>query len=169
MLSYDIRDTSLKAAQVEGELEPSDPVWENGDPRPDGAIRVDARLSTAGGGRFYLNGRLRGSATLECRRCLTETRTEVDEEIRAVFAPEGDDVSDPDVFLYDPTARELDLRPAVRELWLLSVPRYALCDEACKGLCAQCGKDLNTGDCNCEPARDTRWDALRKVATEQQS
>src|SRR5688572_2035684 len=103
MLSFDIRDTSLKAARVEGMLDPSDPVWEEGDPRPDSPIRVDARLSSAGAGRFYLNGRLRGSAMLDCRRCLTETRAAVDEEFRAVFAPEDDEVGDPDVFPYDPT------------------------------------------------------------------
>lgn len=169
MLSFDIRDTSLKAARVEGALDPSDSVWEEADPRPDEPIRVDARLSSAGGGRFYLNGRLRGSATVECRRCLAETRTVVDEEFRAVFAPEDDDVGDPDVFPYDPSARELDLRPALRELWLLSVPKYVVCDELCKGLCPQCGKDLNTGTCDCEPARDSRWERLRKIATEQHS
>lgn len=166
MLSFDIRDTSLKAARVEGGLEPSDLIWQDGDPRPDGSIRVGARLSPAGGGRFYLNGRLHGSVAVECRRCLTETRTTVDEEFRAVFAPEDDDVGDPDVFAYDPTARELDLRPALRELWLLSVPKYVVCDEACKGLCPQCGKDLNAGSCECEPARDRRWEGLRKIATQ---
>jgi uncharacterized protein len=166
MLSYDIRDTSLKAARVQGALEPSDPVWEEGDPRPEGPIRVEARLSAAGGGRFYLNGRLRGSAALDCRRCLAEAHSVVDEEFRAVFAPEDDDMSDPDVFPYDPNARDLDLRPALREMWLLAVPKYVVCDESCKGLCPQCGKDLNAESCGCEPARDRRWEGLRKIATE---
>jgi uncharacterized metal-binding protein YceD (DUF177 family) len=36
--------------------------------------------------------------------------------------------------------------------------------EGCKGLCAQCGKDLNEGPCDCPPpTRDDRWQALKNV------
>ena len=102
---------------------------------------------------------------MECRRCLTDVTEEVNDELHAVFAPAGDDeVDDPDVFEFDPGGRELDLRPAVRESWLLAVPAFAECREDCKGLCPSCGADLNEGECACEPARDSRWDALRKPA-----
>ena len=49
------------------------------------------------------------------------------------------------------------------EQWLLDVPGYALCREDCKGLCPTCGADLNEGECECPPAADSRWDALRKI------
>ena len=45
--------------------------------------------------------------------------------------------------------RELDLRPSVREQWLLAVPSFVLCREDCKGLCPHCGADLNLGPCGC--------------------
>ncbi len=106
-----------------------------------------------------------GKVAMECRRCLTDVTEEVNDELHAVFAPTGDtEVDDPDVFDFDPQARELDLRPAVRESWLLAVPAFAECREDCKGLCPTCGADLNEGECGCEPARDSRWDALRKPA-----
>jgi uncharacterized protein len=45
---------------------------------------------------------------------------------------------------------------------LLAVPIKTVCGDACKGLCPQCGKNLNHGDCQCEPvAEDPRWDALK--------
>lgn len=164
MLSYDIRQTSSKAARVEGSLAGDDPVWESEDTRPAAPIRVEGRLSPAGAGRFYLHGWMSAPVEMECRRCLTSVRAEVEEEFQTVFAPEGDEEAvDPDVFIYDPAARELDLRPALRELWLLSVPRYVLCDEACKGLCPTCGKNLNEGQCDCPAVRDSRWDALRSA------
>lgn len=163
MLSFDIRSLGARAAQVEGTLAPDDPIWEDGDPRPSGPVRVEGRLSPAGQSRFYLSGRISGQATMECRRCLTEVTEDVHDELHAVFAPTGDtEVDDPDVFEFDPQARELDLRAAVRESWLLAAPSFAECREDCKGLCPTCGSDLNEEECGCEPARDSRWDALRK-------
>jgi uncharacterized protein len=165
MLSFDIRQTSSKAARVEGALAADDAVWEEEDVRPAEPLQVEARLSPAGAGRFYLNGRMTGSAEMECRRCLTSVRVNVNEEFQALFAPEGDEeADDPDVFMYDPNAWELDLRPALRELWLIAVPRYVVCDEACRGLCPSCGRNLNEGPCDCPPVRDSRWDALRPPA-----
>ena len=165
MLSFDIRSLEARAAQVAGALDPDDPIWEEADPRPSGPIRVEGRLSPAGQSRFYLSGRMSGTVALECRRCLTAVSEEVNDELHAVFAPSGDtEVDDPDVFEFDPGGRELDLRPAVRESWLLAVPAFAECREDCKGLCPTCGADLNEGECGCEPARDSRWDALRKPA-----
>jgi uncharacterized protein len=47
---------------------------------------------------------------------------------------------------------------------MLVVPRYAVCREACRGLCARCGADLNEEECRCRSEEgDARWAALRKV------
>jgi uncharacterized protein len=165
MLSFDIRSLESQAAHVDGRLEPDDPVWEADDARPSEPIRVTGRLSAAGPSRFYFSGRIAGKTDIPCRRCLTEVSVGVDEESHFIFSSEGEDVSDdPDVFPFDPAAVELDLRPAVRETWLLSVPGYALCREDCKGICPSCGTDLNTGSCDCETANtDSRWNALRGI------
>lgn len=162
MLSFDIRSLESKAAQVDGSLSPDDPVWEEGDARPAKPVEVSGRLSSANEGRFYFSGRLKGEVVLPCRRCLEDVTVEVDDEIHLIFAENGaDEADDPDVFTYDPNARELDLRPAVRENWLLVAPAYVECSEDCKGLCATCGHNLNEGACGCAPVnRDTRWDAL---------
>lgn len=166
MLSFDIRAVGSKAAHVSGTLAPDDEVWQDGDPRPSGPIKVEGRLSSAGGGRFYFSGTIAGDVEQQCRRCLNAVAAAADEEMQAVFAPSDDeDVSDPDVFTFDPAARELDIRPAVREMWLLSVPRFVLCSEECKGFCPQCGTDLNSGTCDCDQSRDSRWDALRKATS----
>ena len=45
---------------------------------------------------------------------------------------------------------EIDLRDAVQEDVLMAVPMKTLCRPECKGLCPQCGADLNQGDCGCE-------------------
>ena len=37
---------------------------------------------------------------------------------------------------------------------LLELPGKVLCSEDCKGLCCQCGKNLNEGSCTCEKKTD---------------
>jgi uncharacterized protein len=43
--------------------------------------------------------------------------------------------------------KTIDLDPIVREQVLLALPVSVLCRDACQGLCAQCGHDLNESDC----------------------
>ncbi len=164
MLSFDIRELESQAVMVDGTLAADDPIWEDEDAVPSGVVRVTGRLSAAGAGRFYWHGRIAGTAVLPCRRCLTDTSVAVEDEAHLIFAPAGDEeADDPDVYTFGPRDKELDLRPAVRELWLLNAPAYALCREDCKGYCPTCGADLNKGSCSCPPAGDSRWDALRKL------
>lgn len=165
MLSFDMRSLESRAAVVDEELSPDDPVWQPGDTRPSGPMHVTGRLSAAGPGRFYWHGRIEGDVTVSCRRCLTDAQGQVADEAHLIFAERGDEATtdDPDVYALDPNARELDLRPALREQWLLAVPAFALCREDCKGLCLTCGADLNAGQCDCPPSIDSRWDALHKL------
>jgi uncharacterized protein len=164
MLSFDIRSLETKAVHVDGSIKPDDPIWEAGDVRPTEPIRVTGRLSSAGEGRFYFTGRIEGGIELPCRLCLEEVDVDVDEEVHLLLAELGaEEADDPDVFLYDPNERMLDLRPAIRETWLLTVPAYVQCREDCKGLCPTCGINLNESSCNCTTTKtDSRWDALLK-------
>jgi uncharacterized protein len=164
MLSFDLRSLETKAVQVDGSIQPDDPIWEEADARPAEPVRVTGRLSSAGEGRFYFAGRITGGMRLPCRLCLEEVDVDVDEEVHFLLAEIGaEEADDPDVFLYDPSARMLDLRPAVRETWLLTAPAYVQCKADCKGLCATCGTNLNESSCNCAPTKtESRWDALLK-------
>jgi uncharacterized protein len=68
--------------------------------------------------------------------------------------------TDAEVAFYEGDGVELE--DILREQMLLAVPIKLVCSDACKGLCPQCGKNLNSGDCHCEPvAEDPRWDALK--------
>lgn len=163
MLSFDLQSLESKAATVDGALAPDDPVWREGDAVPTEPVRASGRVSSAGPDRFYWHGRVEGSVVLPCKRCLTDATVQVGEEVHVIFSSADDAADDPDVFEIDPKAWELDLRPAVRELWLLHAPGFALCREDCQGICPTCGADRNAGACPCPPQADSRWDALRKI------
>lgn len=162
MLRVDLSSLGTHAALVSGELQSTDPVWSADDVSPDGAVQVEGRLSAAGSGKYYFAGRLKGSAVSSCRRCLEPASLAVDEEIHVLFAEAGNrELEESDVYLIEARAHEIDLRPAVREEWLLAVPSFALCREDCLGLCPACGSNRNMVPCTCSKPSDPRWDALR--------
>jgi len=153
MLVFDLRTLASTAAQVHDTLPTDDPVWQELDTRPVDGVQVTGRLSAAGPGRFYFSGQLAGTARGDCRRCLTEVTVPVSEPAQLIFVEQGeDDLDDPDVFVFDPRPNVLDLRPAIREQWLVAAPAFVQCRDECRGLCPTCGADLNVGACACEPA-----------------
>jgi uncharacterized protein len=120
-------------------------------------------------GRYYFSGSLEGEATGECRKCLTDVSVSVAEDLQLLFVEADTEGADePDVYVIDARSHELDMRPALREQWLLAVPAFVQCREDCKGLCPTCGTDLNVSACDCAPATDGRWDALRSVRGQSQ-
>jgi uncharacterized protein len=168
MLSFDIRSLEHHGVAVDAMLSPDDSIWQEEDPRPSGPLHVTGRLSTAGAGRYYWHGRIEGDVVMPCRRCLTDATSHVAGEEHVIFVEADDEEADnPDVYALDARADEIDLRPAVREQWLLVVPTFLVCREDCKGLCPTCGADLNLGDCGCPPqvSVDARWDALRALTS----
>lgn len=58
----------------------------------------------------------------------------------------------------------LNLLEAVRQAVLLARPLQPVCQEACRGLCSECGGNLLRGECRCaEDAADPRWAPLAKM------
>ena len=54
-----------------------------------------------------------------------------------------------------PEDAQIDLAPLLREYALLEVPIKALCRQDCRGLCPECGQDLNQSDCGHRPVGGT--------------
>lgn len=165
MLSFDIQVIEAGAQAVDGVLPASDAIWEADDLRPDDSVSVTGRLSAAGPGRWYFTGQLTGTAVVACRRCLAETPADVSDSFSALFAEAGtEDVDEDDVYALSANGRTLDLRPAVRESWLLAVPAFRTCRPDCQGICPNCGADRNVVSCACRTeTADSRWDALRAL------
>ena len=58
----------------------------------------------------------------------------------------------------------IDVDEVVKEQILLAVPTRMLCREDCKGICPECGTDLNKGECACKKDDiDPRWAALKNL------
>lgn len=98
-----------------------------------------------------------------CARCLGEAVL-ADHAEQQEFAPtakDGWEETETSEFIKDLV---VDVDGLAREALVLSLPAQVVCSEACKGLCAHCGKDLNKGVCGCrEEAIDGRWSRLKDL------
>ncbi|MGH7528802.1 MAG: YceD family protein [Gemmatimonadales bacterium] len=163
MLRVDLRELTHGPMDTGGEIAPGDPLLAGLDVTLAAPVQVHGRLQATGEDRYYWHGTLRTSVQAECRRCLVPVTVPVTAEVSALFTRDPDSGDDPDAYPLAPDATEIDLGPAVREELLLSAPRYVVCGDECKGLCPQCGTDLNTGACGCVPSVDPRWQPLRSL------
>lgn len=59
---------------------------------------------------------------------------------------------------------EVHLADVIREYLLTALPMHPLCREDCRGLCPQCGHNLNDGSCgHVAQAGDERWATLKEL------
>jgi uncharacterized protein len=117
--------------------------------------------------RFRLVGTVKTELELGCSRCLEPFRMPVDASFDIRYLPESEASSDPEREVEEEDLEtsyysddQIDLNQLLREQFYLALPMKPLCQEGCKGLCAQCGTNLNTGTCTCAPA----WDDPRLAA-----
>ncbi|MCR5654025.1 MAG: DUF177 domain-containing protein [Lachnospiraceae bacterium] len=111
----------------------------------------------------------KGSIRLQCRcdRCLKRVDIDVpvliDENVREENADRQ--TGDEQPFWHD---AKLDTELLITNEILVNFPAKILCKEDCKGLCPNCGKDLNEGDCGCDTfVPDPRWAALSNISLKQ--
>ncbi|NOT45484.1 MAG: DUF177 domain-containing protein [Acidobacteria bacterium] len=122
--------------------------------------------------RYRLVGRVQTTLTLACSRCLEPFELPVDAAFDIRLLPASEQASGGDSELPDEEMEtsfygdeQVDLSDLLREQCYLALPMKPLCRDDCRGLCPQCGTNLNTQPCACVPAwDDPRLDPLRGLA-----
>ncbi len=117
------------------------------------------------GEAFLVMGTIKGSASALCGRCLEEVRVSLSGQIDGYYlidAQSAEDLEDMegDEFELLPEDEVIDLEVPIKAALLLDLPLVPLCDEDCKGLCLDCGSNLNEGACSCEPAPEQQDDGV---------
>lgn len=107
--------------------------------------------------QFRLVGHVQSTLELPCGRCLEPLRWPVDAEFDLRYVPLGTaaGTDDHEIAGDDMTTafyehEEIDLGQLMTEQFYLSLPMKPLCNPECRGLCAECGTNLNRGSCACE-------------------
>lgn len=111
--------------------------------------------------KVIAKGSIKTKAKAICARCLKEFEFECQAKFNTYYVkepkvsqaleevePDGSDIS-----YYDGEV----IKPAddIRELLMSKLPDFPHCSPQCKGLCPQCGTDLNIRTCSCNKVKQT--------------
>ncbi len=124
--------------------------------------------------RFRLVGSAVTELELACSRCLEPFRMPVNATFDIRYHPASEmskdeerEVEEDDLETSYYRDDQIDLNELLREQFYLELPMKPLCSEDCKGLCAQCGTNLNIGTCECSAGwTDPRLAPLRQLKKE---
>lgn len=94
---------------------------------------------------LLLQSDVRGDIEVICSRCLTPflSHSQCKFEELFVFSQRSQEVTD----LIVPEDGYIDLGVLFREYLLLEIPINSICGINCKGLCIECGQNLNERNC----------------------
>ena len=122
---------------------------------------------------FEVQGAFRTSIRLPCSRCLKDfdmplasdfelTYTKEMPGLMDVFEDEEIELRVEEIGMIYFKGEEIDLQQGIQEQVVMAFPLQPLCDGNCKGLCPNCGSDLNQGACGCKREPNTNKFAVLK-------
>lgn len=132
-------------------------------------LELDLRLEAVVEG-VLVTGTVTAHLTGECVRCLGELTDDIEVDIQELFVYPESEASDEEACRLD--GELADLEPVLRDAIVLDLPFQPLCRPGCRGLCPECGLDLNSLDLNSAEdhshaaAADPRWAPLARFGSE---
>jgi uncharacterized protein len=112
-----------------------------------GVVSVEATAST--------------DLSLQCDRCAVELTRHIEVPVRHVLVTELNDDTNDELILIE--SFQFDLDKLVTDDVFLWLPSKFLCSNGCKGVCPQCGQNLNESQCSCKKPVDPRLEALKQL------
>ncbi|MCK4502340.1 MAG: DUF177 domain-containing protein [Desulfuromonadales bacterium] len=109
-------------------------------------------------GKFIeVDGQLHAVVRLKCGRCLHHYRLPLAESFSFTFVPQPEsceteeevELAAADLGLTCYQDDVLELQEPLQEQLLMAIPISPLCDVSCRGLCPECGVNLNVSSCEC--------------------
>ena len=118
-------------------------------------LRWDVDITNTAGA-LLVTGTVRGIGTTECARCLDPFDLDVLGDVEGFFVIEEDarpEDMDEDEFEFLSEDHIIDLAPLLQAAILVDVPMMPLCRDDCRGICPDCGANLNVEECGCAQER----------------
>jgi uncharacterized protein len=130
-----------------------------------GSILIEGSVTNKGS-IYEINGIINATISQNCSRCLEATSITLaipfSEEYREVDSVEANGFAEQELNYFN--SDEIDITDLVRENILLAEPIKPVCSESCRGLCPECGANLNINTCGCSPKKtDPRLAVLEKL------
>lgn len=112
-------------------------------------------------GLLELHAVIHAEMRCRCDRCGREFDRVREQTVDAPLAADLPEDADSDVFPVEDNGVEVS--ELLETCFILESESKTLCREDCKGLCPNCGKNLNDGPCDCRPASDPRFAVLEQL------
>jgi uncharacterized protein len=121
--------------------------------------------------QLIFRGQFNLPVRLVCARCVEQFERMLESELVFVlkFIPDQaeevlEEGESEDFYFLPEGTLEFDGTDLIRDRVILNVGLKPLCHEDCKGICPQCGTNLNTEECSCEHEDiDDRWLPLKDL------
>lgn len=129
-----------------------------------GNIMVEGMVTNKG--TYYeVTGTINATLNESCSRCLETVVSDLTIPFSEEFRQDGSEEIEDSGFDYSCfSGDEMDITDVIRENILLAKPLKSVCSENCRGLCPECGANLNISTCGCNPSKiDPRLAVLGKL------
>lgn len=124
-----------------------------------------------------VSGSAEVTVTMQCSRCLEEQQVDLKVDFHQSYVEQLPQVTEEDGGEVELSAEQMglelfdgetiDLLDEIQQQIVLALPARPLCTKGCKGLCSECGANLNTGDCHCNDGNiSMHFAALRDFKVE---
>jgi len=169
----DLSELRKKKAPLHVEVDFSEEQLKLRSPLASLASKAHSELRvTLSGERLTVDGRVAADLDVTCCRCAKSFSQSVVKEFSVQYWPDpkADKEGEEQELSYDELdigfyrEDKIDLSAVVTEQILLEIPMKPVCRESCRGLCDQCGADLNSETCECiKTGVDPRLAVLEKI------
>jgi uncharacterized protein len=122
-------------------------------------------------GQIRITGTFHTRIEMVCARCLEEVTEEISREFDLFYRPAKELSQEEEVRLKDDDTEigffqgeGIFLSDILAEQMLLTLPMKVICRSDCRGLCPQCGANLNGEECRCDTrSTDPRLAPLARI------
>jgi uncharacterized protein len=103
-------------------------------------------------------------AVFSCDRCLEQYSTTFSETIEQLYQLGSSELESDEIEVLPENSKEIDISKTIHDVFIINRPIRLLCSEDCKGLCVNCGINLNKKNCDCHlDSIDPRLEKLKSL------
>ncbi len=155
-MNIDVLEISKKGLLVEDYIELDDSLLIEDDSFFYDSVYFSLNFTNEGNGRIKVKGKVKTEISMKCVKCLEKYEYHVNSKFDIVLFPM--DIIDADNTSLNPDDLEyifyegdkIDIKKILQEQINFFIPMNPVCSDSCKGICPNCGTNLNNDSCKCE-------------------
>lgn len=122
-------------------------------------------FSNIGTSKALIEGKTEITFQMFCSRCLKPVEETINLDFsREVFSPDAVNAENDEDIEDFMEGYECNIENLINNEIIINMPMKVLCKPDCKGICKQCGADLNEGECGCDTfVPDPRMAAIKDI------